>query len=73
MKYYASFSANGGSTYCLPVEFTNKTKALRYIRERVWAEHFQQSYNRSSYVVKDENHNTIFYGAIIGMGKWVKD
>lgn len=71
--YYASFSANNGSTYTPNGwEYTNKQTALREIRAAVWAEHYQESYNQSTYEVKDETGRTIYAGAVRGFGHWVK-
>jgi hypothetical protein len=70
--YIATFSANNGSTY-LPNgwTYTNKRTAIREIRAAVWAEHFCQPYNYSTWGVKDESGQVVAAGALYGFGRWV--
>lgn len=71
MKYYASFSANNGSTILSePYEYTNKAIAIKDIKRIVRGEHFQQPYNRSSYTVWDSNGLIIASGSLNGKGWW---
>ena len=57
MKYYASFTANNGSTYSVGAyEFTNKKKAVKAMREIVEANHFQQYGNCSGYTVWNKDN-----------------
>lgn len=71
MKYYASFSANNGSTTLSePYEYTNKAKAIKDIKEIVRGEHFKQPYNRSSYTVWNSNGLIIASGSLNDKGWW---
>lgn len=71
MKYYATFTANNGSTYLnTPWEYTNKAKAIREIRATLRCEHFQQTGNKSTYEVYDEKGNTIARGSLNDKGWW---
>ena len=74
MKYYATFTANNGSTYTRePYEFTNKEKAITTIKSLMKAEHFAQLCNKSTYCVWDENDKCVAKGALYDKGRWVKD
>lgn len=71
MKYYATFKANGGSTYnAKPYEYTNKASAIRDIRSIVYSNHLQQPCNRSTYCVYDGNGICIASGALNDRGWW---
>ena len=73
MKYFASFSANGGLTYSKPYEYTNKKAAIRGIKTIVKGNHLQQPYNKSRYTVWDENNILVAYGSLNGNGWWSAD
>ena len=74
MKYFASFTANNGSTSnSEPYECTNKAKAIRSIRAIVAGNHFPQVGNQSSYCVWNENEICVAQGTLYGCGQWRKD
>ena len=74
MKYFASFTANNGSTSNIePYECINKAKAVKSIRAIVAGNHFPQLGNRSSYCVWDENGICIAQGTLHDYGWWEKD
>ena len=74
MTYFASFKANNGSTYNVePYEFTSKAKAIKGIKAIVAGEHFQQTGNRSSYCVWDENEICVAQGWLQDIGTWRRD
>lgn len=70
-KYFASFSANGGSTYSnKPYEYSNKKEAIRSIKSILRSNHFRQPYNTSRYTVWDENNILVASGSLNGNGWW---
>ena len=69
--YFANFGVNNGATYSrLPLEFTNKTTAVREIRGIVKAMHFSEIGNRSTWRVEDESGRVVAAGALCGRGLW---
>lgn len=71
MKYYASFSANNGSTSNMePYEYTNKKEAIKDIKSIVKGNHIFQPYNSSKYLVWDSNDKIVASGYINGNGWW---
>ncbi len=71
MKYFASFSANGGSTYSNePYEYTNKKESIKSIKAIVKGNHFHQPCNRSKYMVWDENNIIVASGYLNDNGRW---
>ena len=71
MKYYATYRANGGSTCSIQsYEYTNKKKAVSEIQSIVKGNHIQQKGNVSSYVVTDENGETIAAGELHDDTMW---
>lgn len=74
MTYFASFTANNGSTSnTKPYEFASKAKAIKDIKAIVAGEHFPQQGNKSSYCVWDENEICVAQGSLYGCGQWRKD
>lgn len=71
MRYFASFSANGGSTYNnRPYEYSNKKVAIKDIRSIVFGNHFQQPYNTSRYMVWNDDGIIVASGYLLGNGQW---
>lgn len=71
IAYYATYRANGGSTYSTqPYEYTNKKKAVADIRRIVKGNHYQQKGNVSSYAVTDEDGVTVAAGELHGDTMW---
>lgn len=69
--YYASFSANNGTTEIrTPLEYTNKRSAIRDIKSLVRGNHFHQPYNSSKYMVWDEDGTIIASGYLNDNGWW---
>ena len=74
MKYFASFTANNGSTYNVePYEFTSKAKAIKGIKAIVAGEHFQQPSNVSTYCVWNENGICVAQGILYDIKSWRRD
>lgn len=71
MTYYASFTANNGSTSnAEPYEYTSKAKAIKSIKAIVAGEHFQQTGNQSTYCVWDENEICVAQGTLSDIRTW---
>ena len=71
MRYFASFVANGGSTYNnRPYEYSNKKVAIKDIRSIVYGNHFQQPYNTSRYMVWNDDGIIVASGYLHGNGCW---
>lgn len=62
MKYIASYSTNGGSTYAGGFEYTNKREAVKSIREICRGETFEGGVGRVSVV--DEDGETVYEGSV---------
>lgn len=74
MKYFATFSANNGSTY-LPKawEYTNKAKAISEIKAAVVGSHYNRCGNKSTYMVTDNDGVVVAAGALHDCGWWSVD
>lgn len=72
-KYFASFTANNGSTY-LPKawEYTNKNKAIKDVISSCMANHLNKQCNISKWRVDDESGVTIASGEIHDFGRCVR-
>lgn len=74
MKYFASFTANNGSTSNIePYEFTNKAKAIKGIKAIVAGEHFLQTGNKSTYCVWNENEICVAQGTLNDIRTWRRE
>lgn len=72
-RYKATFTANNGSTYCRnPYEYLTLKQALTDIRAIVKSIHCRQSYNRSTYEVRDLDGKVVARGEYVGLGRWIK-
>lgn len=71
MRYFASYSANNGSSYNnAPYEYTNKAKAIKDIKSIVRGNHFHQHGNSSKYLVWDEDGTIVASGRFNDNGWW---
>lgn len=74
MKYFATFTANNGSTYLSQSWlYTNKAKAISEIKAAVRANHFRQTGNTSSYLVTSGDGIIVAAGKLHDRGRWIID
>ena len=72
MKYFASFFANNGTTFCDEVAFTSKRKAIAWARGAMAGEHFCQPCNDSNWDVYDETGKLVACGGMYGYGRYYR-
>lgn len=74
MTYFATFTANNGSTYLSQSWlYTNKAKAISEIKAAVKGNHFRQTGNVSSYIVTDGDGIIVAAGKLHDCGRWTID